>query len=253
MKIISFNVNGIRSAINKGLIEWLDKESPDIFCVQEIKAQREQIDILSFQSLGYNYQLVHSARRKGYSGVAIFSKTCPNTYSFGMNKYSFDNEGRVIRADFNNLTIICVYVPSGTTGKVRQAIKMEFLDTFTTYLLNLQRERPYLLVCGDYNICRQDRDINYPERHMGVSGFLPEERAWFDYFIRCGFVDSFREFNQDKNQYSWWSYRSNARAKNLGWRIDYHIITRNLQSQLKSASLLQEIEISDHCPIVVEF
>lgn len=252
MKIISFNVNGIRSAINKGLFEWLDKETPDVFCVQEIKAQREQIDVLAFQSLGYDYQLICSAQRKGYSGVATFSKIRPSAYAFGINNPLFDNEGRVIRADFNDLTIICVYVPSGTTGKARQAIKMGFLDSFTTYVLNLRQERPYILACGDYNICRQDRDINFPERHMNVSGFLPEERAWFDYFIHCGFIDSFREFNQEQNQYSWWSYRSNARTKNLGWRIDYHIITESLRSQLKSASLLQEVEISDHCPIVIE-
>ncbi|MDR2520709.1 MAG: exodeoxyribonuclease III [Bacteroidales bacterium OttesenSCG-928-I14] len=253
MKIISFNVNGIRSAINKGLFEWIYKENPDILCMQEIKACFNQIDTTSFRILGYNCQLIYSAQKKGYSGVAIFSKKYPNIYSFGINDSLFDNEGRVIRADFGDLTIICVYVPSGSSGIVRQTIKMNFLNAFITYILNLQFERSYLLICGDYNICRQSIDINHPERHIGVSGFLPEEREWFEQFIQCGFVDSFREFNKEINQYTWWSYRFNARIKNLGWRIDYHIITNNLKSRLKSAKILQEVEMSDHCPIVVEF
>lgn len=239
--------------MNKGLCEWLNKENPDIFCIQEIKAHSEQIDTLSFQALGYNCQLIHSAQKKGYSGVAIFSKIFPNTYSFGMNKYFLDKEGRVIRADFDNLTIVCVYVPSGSTGALRQKIKIEFLNAFITYLLNIRLEQPYLLVCGDYNICRQDIDINHPEKHIGVSGFLPEERAWFDYFMRSGFIDSFRVFNKNSNQYTWWSYRFNAKIKNLGWRIDYHVITENLQNKLKSAAILRNVEMSDHCPIVIEF
>ncbi|GHV55584.1 exodeoxyribonuclease [Bacteroidia bacterium] len=252
MKIVSYNVNGIRSAIGKGLFEWLEQENPAIFCVQELKAQPEQIDAVTFRSLGYEHQLIHSAQKKGYSGVAIFSKIKPDFYRFGIDNPFFDNEGRVVRADFDDVTVVCVYIPSGTMGETRQAVKMEFLELFTQYLIQLRKERPNLVVCGDYNICHKPIDINHPERHTTVSGFLPEERGWFDRFIDLGFVDSFREFNKEPNQYSWWSFRSNARAKNMGWRIDYHIVTESLKDRLKSAGILQQVEMADHCPVVVE-
>jgi len=252
MKIISYNVNGIRATLGKGLIEWLEDASPDIFCTQEIKATADQIDLLSFQSLGYDSLLINSAQKKGYSGVAIFSKQKPDFYSLGIGNDFFDNEGRVIRADFGDITVVCVYIPSGTSGDERQALKMEFLKLFTDYLVELRKTRPNLLICGDYNICHKAIDINYPEKHTKMSGFLPEEREWFDQFIDLGFVDTFRVFNQEPNQYSWWSFRSNARVKNLGWRIDYHIVTESLKERLKSASILQEVTFSDHCPVVVE-
>lgn len=252
MKIISYNLNGIRAAAGKGLFDWLEKENPDIFCVQETKAQPEQIDLLTFRSLGYEYNYLHSAQKKGYSGVGIFSKKEPDYYSVGMNHSLFDAEGRVIRADFGDLTVVCVYIPSGTTGDVRQAVKMEFLDFFTNYLLELRKERPNLIICGDYNICHKPIDINHPERHQKTSGFLPEERQWFDQLIELGFVDSFREFNQEPEQYSWWSYRSNARAKNLGWRIDYHIVTESIRSRLKHAEIHPYVVFSDHSPVVLE-
>jgi exodeoxyribonuclease III len=252
MKIASYNLNGIRSAIGKGLFDWLRDHGPDVLCVQETKAQPDQIDLFSFQELGYTYNYIHSAEKKGYSGVAIFSKKKPDYYSVGMGNSFFDAEGRVIRADFGDITLICVYIPSGTTGDIRQAVKMEFLEEFTNFLLELQKERPNLIICGDYNICHKPIDINHPERHQKTSGFLPEEREWFDRFISLGFVDSFREFNREPEQYSWWSYRSNAREKNLGWRIDYHIVTESLKSRLKYADIHQQILFSDHSPVWLE-
>ena len=252
MKVISYNVNGIRATLGKGLIEWLETENPDVLCLQEIKATSDQIDMLSFQALGYNSILVNSAQKKGYSGVAIFSKQKPDFYSFGMGNDFFDSEGRIIRADFGDLTVVCVYIPSGTSGDERQALKMQFLELFTNYLIDLRKTRPNLLICGDYNICHKPIDINYPEKHTKMSGFLPEEREWFDQFIDLGFVDTFRVFNQEPNQYSWWSFRANARAKNLGWRIDYHIVTDTLKPRLKSAGILQSVAFSDHCPVEVE-
>ncbi|MCL2650520.1 MAG: exodeoxyribonuclease III [Candidatus Azobacteroides sp.] len=252
MRVISYNVNGIRATLGKGLIEWLETESPDVFCLQEIKATSDQIDMLSFQSLGYHSILINSAQKKGYSGVAVFSKQKPDFYSFGIGNKFFDSEGRVIRADFGDLTVVCVYIPSGTSGDERQALKMQFLEIFTDYLIELRKSRPNLLICGDYNICHKPIDINYPGKHTNMSGFLPEEREWFDNFIDLGFVDTFRVFNQEPNQYSWWSFRSNAREKNLGWRIDYHIVTEALKPRLKSAGIMQSVTFSDHCPVVVE-
>ncbi|MDR0428263.1 MAG: exodeoxyribonuclease III [Dysgonamonadaceae bacterium] len=252
MRIVSFNLNGIRAAVNKGLFEWLEKDNPDVFCVQETKAQPEQIDLLTFQSLGYSHSIICSAQKKGYSGVAVFSKTKPDFHTVGIKHPMFDSEGRVIRADFGDLTVVCVYIPSGTTGDVRQAIKMDFLKVFTTYLLSLRKERPNLVICGDYNICHKAIDINHPERHQKTSGFLPEEREWFDRFMEHGFVDSFREFNKEPKQYSWWSYRADAREKNLGWRIDYHIVTQELMNRLKHAEIQPDIRFSDHSPVVLE-
>lgn len=251
MKIYSYNLNGIRAAIGKGFLDWLQSESPDVVCIQETKAQEDQIDKMAFEMMGY-HQYWHSAEKKGYSGVGILCKQKPDKVKIGMDNLKYDIEGRVLQADFGDLTVISVYIPSGTTGGPRQEFKMEFLADFKDYITKLRETRPNLIISGDYNICHKEIDINHPERHHKSSGFLPEEREWVSQFVESGFIDSYRVFNQEANQYSWWSYRQNARAKNLGWRIDYHMVSEPLENRLKNAAILQDVVHSDHCPIALE-
>lgn len=251
MKIISYNLNGIRSAISKGLFDWLQTEQPDVFCIQESKAQPEQIDMITMQELGYR-SYIHSAEKNGYSGVCIFTRITPDRVVAGMNNPKYDCEGRVLRADFGDITVVCVYIPSGTTGGVRQEFKMEFLEDFLVWITELRKERPNLIVCGDYNICHHEIDINHPERQKGVSGFLPEEREWMDRWEASGMVDSFRMFDTRDKQYSWWSYRFGARERNAGWRIDYHWVSLPLKERIRNAKIMQEAVHSDHCPVMVE-
>jgi len=250
IRILTYNVNGIRAALGKDFASWLKNESPDILCIQETKAQPEQIDTLLFEHLGYKTYIC-SAEKKGYSGVAILTKEEPDYFSTGIGIEKFDSEGRLIRVDFGHYTLLNVYIPSGTTGGPRQDYKMEFLYAFTKYISELRKLRPKLIISGDYNICHKPIDINHPERHKKSSGFLPEEREWFDSLIDLGFIDSFREFNKEPNQYSWWSYRANSRAKNLGWRIDYNIISEEMRERLKSASICNHVTHSDHCPVEI--
>jgi len=248
MKIISYNLNGIRSAVAKGLFDWLKEEQPDVLCIQESKAQPDQIDTLTLRELGY-HSYIHSAEKKGYSGVAIFSREEPDRVVAGMNMPRYDSEGRVIRADFGDITVISVYIPSGTTGDVRQDFKMDFLADFIIWVNELRKERPNIVVCGDYNICHHPIDINHPERQVGVSGFLPEERAWMDQWEASGLVDSFRMFDKSAEKYTWWSYRAGARAHNAGWRIDYAWVSQPLVDRVYNARIYSEVVHSDHCPI----
>lgn len=251
MKIISYNVNGIRAALGKGLADWLKGEQPDVFCLQETKAQNEQLNLPLFEQLGYQGYFV-SAQKKGYSGVGILCKQTPDYVGYGMGNELYDSEGRVIRADFGDVTVVCVYIPSGTTGDVRQAFKMDFLADFEQFILQLRKGRPNVIVCGDYNIAHTPIDINHPERQVGVSGFLPEEREWLTHFIEGGMIDSFRVFDSRAEQYSWWTYRMGARKRNAGWRIDYHLVSEPLRNRLIGAGIMQEVVHSDHCPVWVE-
>ena len=250
MKILSYNVNGIRAALNKGFADWLNAAKPDVICLQETKALEEQIDTALFEQLGYKH-FWHSAQKKGYSGVAILTKTNPINVQEGTGIEHMDIEGRVIRADYKNISVISLYLPSGTNLN-RLEYKFKFMDDFQDYINSLKKNYPRLVICGDYNICHRAIDIHDPVRNKNVSGFLPEERQWIDTFLNCGFVDSFRYLNPEPHHYSWWSYRANARINNKGWRIDYNLVSDNLKNKIKRAYLLPEVKHSDHCPVGVE-
>lgn len=251
MKIITYNVNGIRSALSKGWIDWLKATDPDVVCLQEIKANPEQLDLGTFEALGY-HAYWHPAIKKGYSGVAILSKKAPDKINYGCGIDKYDCEGRVLRADYGEVSVMSVYMPSGSSGEERQAFKMEWLVDFQDYIDKLKQERPNLVISGDYNICHKPIDIHNPVSNAKSSGFLPEEREWIDSFIKTGFIDSFRHFNPEPHNYTWWSYRSGARAKNLGWRIDYNLVTESLQNKIKRSGILSQAKHSDHCPVFVE-
>ncbi len=248
MKLISYNVNGIRAAENKGFSTWLAQEAPDVIGLQEIKAMDDQFNWQLVRDLGYEVY-TYPAQKKGYSGVALLTKIKPKEVTFGCGVDWIDFEGRIVRADFEDFSFISVYIPSGSSGDERQEMKMKFLEFFGPYIENLAKTYPKLIISGDYNICHQAIDIHDPVRNANMSGFLPEEREWFTSFLNRGFIDSFRELVKEPDHYSWWSYRAGARGNNKGWRIDYHIITEALRPQLKDASILPAVNHSDHCPV----
>ncbi|MBA4133259.1 MAG: exodeoxyribonuclease III [Flavobacterium sp.] len=251
MRIISYNVNGIRAAISKGFLNWLQQANPDVICLQEIKATEDQIPLLDVELSGYPYHYWFPATKKGYSGVAILSKVKPNKVVFGTGIDHMDFEGRNLRADFDDFSVMSLYLPSGTNMD-RLDYKFQYMDEFHEYITNLKKEIPNLIICGDYNICHEAIDIHDPIRNKTVSGFLPEERAWLDKFMKNGFIDTFRFFNKEPHHYSWWSYRANARANNKGWRIDYCLASEPLKDRLRRAVILPEAKHSDHCPVLVE-
>jgi exodeoxyribonuclease-3 len=250
MKIISYNVNGIRAAIKKGMLDWLKAANPDVICVQETKAQQDQVDPIGIELAGYPYQYWFSAQKKGYSGVAIFCKKEPNHIEYGTGIETMDFEGRNIRVDFDETSVMSMYLPSGTNA-ARLDFKFNYMAEIQDYLTKLKQEIPNLVICGDYNICHEAIDIHNPKM-KGISGFLPEEREWIGSFINNGFIDSFRHLNEEPHHYSWWSYRANSRANNKGWRIDYNMVSEPLKDNISRAFILPEAIHSDHCPIGVE-
>lgn len=250
MKIISYNLNGIRSAQSKGMFEWLKDENPDIFHVQETKAQIDQIDLDPLREMGYSVHW-HSAQKKGYSGVASFVKQAPDREVIGIGIGEYDSEGRFLRLDYGNLSVINSYFPSGTTGDIRQVVKESYLESVLAYLQALLAEGRDVIISGDFNICHKPIDINNPGNKNGVSGFLPHERAWMDRLVAAGFTDSFRQYDQSPERYSWWSYRAGSRERNVGWRIDYHFVSNGIASKMTGASILPQVVHSDHCPVVL--
>jgi len=251
MKIVSYNVNGIRAALKKGFIAWLQAVNPDIVCVQETKAHKEQLDLRLFEEAGYPYHYWFSAQKKGYSSVAILSKIKPDHVAYGTGIESMDIEGRNLRIDFDDFSVMSLYLPSGTNDD-RLDFKLKYMAEFQEYVNELKKEIPNIIICGDYNICHTEIDIHNPVQNKNTSGFLPVEREWLDNFICSGFIDSFRYLNKAPHNYTWWSYRANARNNNKGWRIDYHMVSEPMKHRIKRAYILPEAKHSDHCPIVVE-
>ena len=252
MRIISYNVNGIRAAIKKGLIDWLATDPADVVCLQETKATEADIDIKALEALGYSHHWF-SAQKKGYSGVAIFSKIKPTAVLAGTGHAMSDSEGRVIQVLFGDVMLINAYFPSGTSGDERQKYKYQWLDEMNSYLEGLKKKYPKIILCGDYNIAHQEIDIHDPKGNKKSSGFLPEERDWMTLFLNSGWIDTFRVFHPEPHWYSWWSQRfPSVRLNNKGWRIDYINVTAALKDQLKHAAIYPEVKHSDHCPVFLD-
>ena len=248
MKIITYNVNGIRSAISKGLLDWMAEEDADVFCFQEVKADEHLIELEVLRRRGYHI-FWYSAVKKGYSGLAVISRLKPLSVNLGMGIAEYDAEARIQRLDFEHFSLMNIYVPSGSSGEMRQNFKMRWLGDFHSHIQEILLRCPKLVVCGDFNICHKPIDIHNPVSNKNSSGFLPEEREWLSGFIELGFIDVFRHFNPEPHRYSWWSYRANSRQKNLGWRIDYHMATETLRPQLAGSDILANVIHSDHCPV----
>jgi len=267
MKLISWNINGVRAVAKKGLHEFIKQQSPDILCLQETKIQHDQLikeDIFNNDLLPEDYTFFKSAaEKKGYSGVLTLIKdkhlknTDEKNIKLGLGNTSFDSEGRFVVSDHKDFLLYNMYLPSGTSGEVRQEYKYKCLDYLKKHIKTLsKKDRERLILCGDFNICHKAIDIHHPEtaEKKSMSGFLPEERAWFDSLTKLGLHDAFREVNGEvKDKYSWWSYRAGARGKNLGWRIDYFLVGDKIKKKLKDAQILNEVLGSDHCPITLEF
>lgn len=253
MRIISANLNGIRSAANKGFFTWVTEQKPDILCLQETKAHRHQLSDPLFHPEGY-HSYFFDAEKKGYSGVALYTRLQPDRVITGLNWHTADMEGRYLQADFGSLSVASLYLPSGTSGEERQAIKYQFLDFYREHLQNLCGNGREYIICGDFNIAHKQIDLKNWRANQKHSGFLPQERAWLDeLFDKIGFIDAFRLINQEPHQYTWWSHRGQAWENNVGWRIDYQVITPGLKEAVKSAFIYKEQRFSDHAPLLIDY
>lgn len=248
IKVLSWNINGLRAVIKKGFLDWFNKTSPDVLCLQEIKAMPNQLPPEIVHPFGYE-AMFNSAQRPGYSGVATFSKEKPLSVKRGFGVERFDNEGRILETEFKDFTLFNIYFPNGKSGQERLDYKMDFYEESLKYFNKLTKKGKKIVVCGDVNTAHKPIDLAHPKENEDISGFLPIERAWMDQLVESGFVDSFRVFNQTPNQYSWWDLRTGARARNVGWRIDYHFVSKNLVPHLKEAFILPDVLGSDHCPV----
>ncbi len=250
-RILSWNVNGFRAVYKKGFMDWMHGESPDILCLQETKAQEDQIQKELKDVNGYHYFFC-SAERKGYSGVAIFTKEIPISVKQGFGIPRFDSEGRVLVAEYKGFILCNVYFPNGGSGPERLAYKMDFYKHFLEFMLQLKNSGKNVIVCGDVNTAHKEIDLARPKENSKISGFLPQERAWIDACVENGFLDIFREFNQEPQQYSWWDMKSGARARNVGWRIDFFLVAEKIKNKVKAAFIMPEVLGSDHCPVGIE-
>lgn len=253
MKVISVNVNGIRAAHRKGFFNWMQKQNADVFCIQETKAQIDQLNDEIINPLGYN-SYFNDAIKKGYSGTAIYCRKKPDKIINKLGWSNADDEGRYLQIDYGKLSIVSLYLPSGSSSEDRQKIKFDFLDRFMPVLKKMRRQRREYILCGDWNIAHKEIDLKNWKSNQKNSGFLPEERAWMDeLFDKVGMIDSFRVVNKEPNQYTWWSNRGQAWAKNVGWRIDYQVVTPGLKNKIKSVSIFKDERFSDHAPLITEY
>jgi exodeoxyribonuclease-3 len=253
MRIVSLNVNGIRAAARKGFFDWLPRQSADVFCLQEVRAQPDQMTDSVFSPKRF-HGFHEVAERKGYSGVAIFSRSEPDEVIKGFGSAEFDNEGRYIEARFGNLSVVSVYMPSGSSSEERQAAKFRFMDEFTIHLQKIRKSGRDYILCGDWNIAHHEIDLKNWKSNQKNSGFLPEERAWLDeVFGKHGFVDAFREVNKKADEYTWWSNRGRAWDNNVGWRIDYQVINEALRPSIRKASIYKRKRFSDHSPLIMDY
>ncbi len=251
MKIISWNINGLRAIQKKGFLNWLYKESPDIIGLQEVKAKADQLPQELLTPKNY-YGYINSADRPGYSGTALYSKVKPLHISYGFDIHRFDSEGRIISADFGDFIFLNIYFPNGKSGNIRLKYKMDFYEAALAYFDSLVKKGKHLIITGDVNTAHKPIDLARPKENEDISGFLPIERAWMDKLVFHGYIDCFREFNPEPNNYTWWSQRSGARSRNVGWRIDYFFVSANFRSHIKNCYHLTDVTGSDHCPIVLE-
>jgi len=251
MRIFSWNVNGIRAVIKKGFFQWMDKEKPDVVCLQEIKIHGDQLTPEIQNKEGY-HSYFFSAQRKGYSGVAVYSKVPPTEVHYGFGVSPFDEEGRVLHLQYRDFHLVNVYFPNGKRDDIRLQYKYDFYQALLDYLRPFLQKNEKMIVCGDYNTAHQEIDLARPKENKNISGFLPEERKWLDRYLSEGFIDTFRSLHPTKVQYSWWSHFARARERNIGWRIDYHFASTALQKKIKKAEIHDMVEGSDHCPILVE-